>query len=153
MLILLQRALNQELQKNTGFEMKVVVDANIIISALLRDSTIRRLLFDMRIEPVTCDFLIGEIHDHLDELKEKKRDGNFEETLQILLSYVQVIPNESYLPFIESAKRMSPDIDDVPYVALAMMLDCVLWTQDKALLNNSLIKTISTKELMDLLGV
>ena len=49
--------------------MKILVDANRIITALVKQSTTRDILFDEAFEFVTPDYAHSEIEDHQDELQ------------------------------------------------------------------------------------
>ena len=53
--------------------MKVLVDTNRIIAALIRKGTTRDILFDENFEFVTPDFTITEIKEHEDELRKKTK--------------------------------------------------------------------------------
>ena len=48
--------------------MKIVIDTNRIIAALLKKSTTRDILFDDYFEFVTPDYTMGEIRKHEEEL-------------------------------------------------------------------------------------
>ena len=51
--------------------MKIVIDANRIIAALIRDSTTRNILFDDEFEFLTPDYATVEINRHRKELQRK----------------------------------------------------------------------------------
>ena len=48
------------------------------------------------------------------------------------------------------AKRISPDLDDAPYFALALKQKCALWSNDKKLQEQSAVKVYTTEEIMQL---
>ena len=54
--------------------MYLVVDANILIAALIRDSTTRKLLLSEKFELVAPEFLAGEIDKHIAEISKKAKD-------------------------------------------------------------------------------
>ena len=50
--------------------------------------------------------------------------------------------------FMLQALQLSPDLKDAPYIALALKLNCPIWSQDKALKKQSVVKIYSTEELI-----
>ena len=61
-----------------------------------------------------------------------------------------VISSREFSAFEMSALQISPDIGDVPYLALAMKLDAALWSNDSALKGQKMVKVITTAELFQL---
>lgn len=47
---------------------------------------------------------------------------------------------------------MIPDKDDVDFVALALKLNLPLWSNDSRLKEQSLVKVLSTRELVEILA-
>jgi predicted nucleic acid-binding protein len=47
---------------------------------------------------------------------------------------------------------MRPHLKDVEYFALALKLDCPIWSNEKAFKKQSRVKVISTKELISFLS-
>jgi predicted nucleic acid-binding protein len=135
--------------------MKIVVDTNIIFSALLNsNSTIGDLLFnsDNHFEFYSCNYMRYEIQKHW--LRLKKISKLSEEQLQV--SYAQVLSrlrfiNEEIIPvdtWLASEKLTKGiDIDDTDFVALTKFLRATLWTGDKALYNG--LKKLSFKKLLN----
>ena len=44
---------------------------------------------------------------------------------------------------------ISPDADDTAYIALALHLNCPIWSNDKKLKKQDKVKVITTKELLE----
>ncbi len=74
--------------------MKIAVDTNRVIAALVKDSTTRKILFDRNFEFATPDFTIAEIQEHKDELKAKTNlsDGEFDILLALIFDNITIIP-------------------------------------------------------------
>jgi predicted nucleic acid-binding protein len=135
--------------------MKIVVDTNIIFSALLNsNSAIGDLLFnsDNHFEFYSCSYMRYEIQKHW--LRLKKISKLSEEQLQV--SYAQVLSklkfiNEDIIPvetWLASEKiTKGIDIDDTDFVALTKFLRAALWTGDKALYNG--LKKLNFKKLFN----
>ena len=120
--------------------MKVVVDTNIIFSALLKsDSWFAETLFLSTPTYYLPRFSIVELFKHKDKLLSQSSLNEEEllETLHLLLKQVQFINEEiiSTGRLIE-AYHLCKDVDpkDMMFVALSLELDAVLWTQDKELM-------------------
>lgn len=90
--------------------MKILVDTNRIIAALVRRGTTKDILFDENFEFVTPDYTIIEIHNHKDELKRKAKliDEEFEVLLALIFERITIIPRSDYEDFMEECRN---DID------------------------------------------
>ncbi|MAG78609.1 hypothetical protein CL616_04570, partial [archaeon] len=51
--------------------------------------------------------------------------------------------------FIKKAEKISPDINDTEYFALAIALGFPIWSNDKLLKTQKLVKIYSTTELLE----
>ena len=60
---------------------------------------------------------------------------------------IKIINKCYYLGFIEDAERISPDFFDAPYFALALKLECPIWSNDKKLKQQKRIEIFSTEEM------
>lgn len=129
--------------------MKLVVDANILFSALIKDSFTAKLFFKERLRLYTAEFIIDEFHKYEELIlkKTKRSPEQFAEIMVVLQKVITVVPQEEYAPFMDEAKRISPDEKDVAYFALAMKLHCALWSNDKALKEQKTVKVYSTSEV------
>lgn len=142
--------------------MKIVVDTNIIFSALLSsNNTIGNLLFnsDKHFEFYTCTYMRFEIQKHWERLIKISKLSS--EELQI--SYIQILLklnfiNEEIIPekiwLISEKITQNIDVDDSDFVALTKFLKATLWTGDKTLQNglkkNGFKKVLNTSELLAL---
>lgn len=115
----------------------VVVDTNIIFKALrLKNSFIREILNQELYRFYAPKFLLVEIFKHKEKIlkNNKQLEDEFYEYLNILLNRITFV-NEDIVSignYLE-AYRLCKDIDekDVPFIALAIQLDCELWTYDE----------------------
>jgi predicted nucleic acid-binding protein len=133
----------------------LVVDANIIISALLRDSTTRRLLLAERGPRLAVpEYLAAELAAHAGELAERLHTNELEITKTfnelVAAAKIEISRKEDYSEFLSVAVGFSPDPKDAPYFALALKLGCPLWSQDSALKKQAKIRVYTTKELLEL---
>ncbi len=117
----------------------LVVDTNIIFSALIPDqSRIRDLFFESDILFYAPNYLIYEIYAHKEKLlkNSKLNEQEFYIILNNLLECIQFVP----IALIDQTSKkkaymLCKDIDekDTPFVALSIYLNHPLWTGDKAL--------------------
>ncbi len=140
--------------------MKIILDTNIIFSALLNtNSTIGELIFDSEnvFEFYSCNYMRLEIEKHWDKLKKisKLTDKELQESLFRLFTKIHFINEELISEKIwQKAEKLTADIDidDTDFVALTYYLKGILWTGDKelysGLINKGFKKVIRTQELL-----
>lgn len=134
--------------------MELVVDTNIVFSAMVKDSLTRFLLCDMRLVLYAPETLISELYEHEKEIREKSEisEKRWMELMSILLSKIRLVSKEEIAPFVKEALEFSPDQEDAPFFALCLAKNIPLWSNDKALKQQSAVKVFSTDELTKLLG-
>lgn len=120
---------------------KVVVDSNIIFAALRGEtSKAREYILNSTDQFYAPNFLVGEIFKYKEKIL-KNSSATEEETLEFLFKILNRIHfiNEESISIINfiTAYKLCKDVDekDTPFVALALEIDCPLWTRDKALKN------------------
>ncbi len=143
--------------------MKIVVDTNIVFSAILNsNNTIGDLILnsDSIFEFYSVSYLRIELERHKSKLLEISRlqETQIDEAKFIIYSKINFI-SEDQIPFNfwQSSVPIVRDVDmdDIAFVALTQYLeDAKLWTGDKTLLNGIKAKGFSqclnTQELLDL---
>ncbi len=118
---------------------RIVVDANILFSALLRPaSPFTRRIVQGEKKFFVCESAIVSLFKYKERIVELSRLSEEEVVRQfyLLLRHVTVSKEE----FISRAARCEAvnlcrgvDLDDVPHVGLTLSLDGQLWTGDKKL--------------------
>ncbi|MFH1722769.1 MAG: PIN domain-containing protein [Candidatus Altiarchaeota archaeon] len=132
----------------------LVVDTNIIISALIKDSVARAILVHPAFTFLLPDYSIREIKRYVQFL-EKKTGLNKEELLGLLdglLENVVVFGFEDYRGNYGRAEDIMKgiDLDDAPFIALALSKpNQGIWTNDKHLHKQTKVKTWTTQELYE----
>ena len=117
------------------------------------------LLLNKHFEFYSCEFLKFELHKHRKKLLGLTKYSEFQlnELEQDVLSNIQ-FKDEALIPekhFVLAEKiAFDVDPDDIPFVALAIHLEGVLWTGDKKLIEGlkqkGFMQTVTTAELSDL---
>ncbi len=134
-------------------EKHLVVDANIFIAALLKDGTTRQtLLAQNRFLLYSPSFLKQEIAKYLPVFSERlnapisELKPRIKELIE--LSKITIVRQKKYKQFLLPAQQISPDPHDSPYFALAIMLECPIWSHDKALKKQETCAVYTTHELV-----
>src|SRR3989338_814032 len=130
--------------------MDIVIDANVLFAALIKeDSFAYSLLFSDKFHLFTPEYIFTELEKHKEELlkKTERTEEEFFRLLEILKRRVIVVPLEELVPYVEEAEKITPDLDDMAYFALALKLNCAIWSNDKKLKEQNKIKVYNTHEL------
>ena len=69
----------------------------------------------------------------------------------VLEKKIETISRSEYDNFLPKSKEIAPHIKDAPYFALALSLNCPIWSDEKAFKKQSAVKIFSTAELIKLL--
>jgi predicted nucleic acid-binding protein len=141
--------------------MKVVVDTNIVFSAILNSHNwIGQILLysGNTTKFYSPKYLQVEIQNHIEKIRKisNLNDSEINELVQILYTKINFISDE-LIPkeMLKKADFLTKDVDfdDVMFVALSLHLECKLWTGDKSLikgLNQKGFRNfISTQELKE----
>lgn len=140
--------------------MLIVVDTNKIIAALLRDGTVRRALFCLRmigVELLSPRELIEELLEHIDEIARRMgidNDQVFSILKENILSKVRLCDILEYREYLSSAMKICAkfDIEDSPFIALALKYNSPIWSNDYDLKNKQKeVVVLTTKEIIEMI--
>jgi len=76
-------------------------------------------------------------------------EEEFDLFLAIISSKIEFIPYSDIENFTAEAEKISPDINDTEYFSLALKLKCGIWTRDKKLKSQNIVKIYSTEDLIN----
>ncbi len=129
-----------------------VIDANIVASALLKDSKTRELMLAFSFQLFAPDFISVELEKYSGDFAAKLGTTKEEvkELLEELFKTAKIVqvPRTEYESFLPSGINASPDLKDAPYFALALKFGLPIWSNDKKLKNQGVVKIISTHEIL-----
>ncbi len=135
--------------------MKIVIDTNMVIAALVKDSKAREVIMSSKFEFISPDFVLEEIGKYKDEICRKSGLSayEFELLMALIFESINIIPAFDYETCKENAKIiMKDDMKDVPYVACCLALKCDgIWTNDPDYKEKKEIRIFSTAELLELM--
>jgi predicted nucleic acid-binding protein len=127
----------------------IVVDAQPFFAALLGGAA-RKIFFDSRFRFITTDFTLNEVKKYIPFISEKS--GKAEKDIMHALSLLPVVSyQEQY--YQEERSRAEEligarDPKDVDVLALVLMTQVALWTEDKDFDGIPGITIIHTKDLL-----
>jgi len=136
--------------------MIIILDANILISALISDSTTRRLIVTSNIPLYFPDIMLREVYEHEELILEKSglSKDEYKQLLDVLLRYIRFISSKDMLENLNEATQIMSaiDIKDAPFIAAALSNEtAVIWSDDKHFKRQSRIKSYTTTEIMSIL--
>jgi predicted nucleic acid-binding protein len=134
--------------------MTLVIDANVVISALIADSKTRELIVTLEPTLLTPAFVHDEIEHYEDLIVEKSgmQPARVAQFIDLLFQYVDVVPASEFYPAIERAEEAigETDPDDVLYLACASACDAAIWSDDTDFDEQTLVETYSTSEVIEM---
>lgn len=130
--------------------MKLVIDTNRIIAALIRNGTSRALITNSMFKFYSPDKVQEEITQHNQEAREKSHltEEQFKSVLKLLFEHIEVHPQEKYQSQLKEAESLIEDSADVPFIALSLALENIpIWSDDAHFQHQKRIKVFTTSEL------
>jgi predicted nucleic acid-binding protein len=111
---------------------QLVVDTNRIIVSLIKNSVSQQIMNHPFLEFITLDHTPKELSEYETMIKKAKlTHKEFNLLILLIFEKITIIPKEEYENFLDKAKILIDDINDVPFIALslAMKVDGI-WTDD-----------------------
>jgi predicted nucleic acid-binding protein len=135
--------------------LKLVVDTNVVLKALIRASKVRGILLSPNHQFYVPEYAIEEIERHLPLVMKKSglHESEVKLVLSVLLTNLQVVPQDCVSKEWKEAERTMAGIDegDVAFVAAALALrPDGIWSDDKHFQRQSKVKVWTTAELIKL---
>jgi predicted nucleic acid-binding protein len=140
--------------------MLIVVDANVIFSALLsKDSKAFDIFAVNRIfgvfEFVAPEYLFYEIDKRRDKIMSltKLSKKELEDIFSFLKGEIEFVSMDEFKDKSHEAKQLVQHEKDAPYIALALKLICPVLSGDKGLKKQSKVKILSPSDALSILYV
>ena len=133
--------------------MKLVIDANVVIFALIADSKTRELIVTLEPDLLTPAFVHDEIGNYQDLIVEKSgmEPDRVAQFIELLFQYIDVVPATDFYPAIETADTAigDTDPDDVLYLACAIACDAAIWSDDSDFDEQDLVERYTTSDVIN----
>ena len=134
--------------------MKFVLDTNVILKALIKNSVVRGILVGSHHEFYVPEYLIQETEKHRDVVARKLglSEKEIDSVMNLLFASIHVVPAREVLTKWKEAERVMGQIDkdDVPFVAAAMSVGCGIWSDDRHLKRQSVVRVWTTKDVVEM---
>ncbi len=131
---------------------KVVIDANILITALMGSWKTFEIIDSGECIFYSPSTIIKEVQKHLGHVckKTQRRPDEMYGRFCSLLKCIEVIQNNAYYAFLEIAKEhMARDVSDAEYLACALAVKAdFIWTNDKDFTSQKLVPCKTTDQFI-----
>ena len=137
----------------------LIVDASILFSFFKRDSNRRAAIEELSTlgyKLISPGFEFKDLAGNEEIIKKygKINELSFSFLFSLLESKIESFPDNVYKEFLAEANKISPHAEgtnDDPYFALALTLNCPIWSDESAFKEQDKVKVLNTKELSKLL--
>ncbi|MBU2104842.1 MAG: PIN domain-containing protein [Nanoarchaeota archaeon] len=134
--------------------MNIVVDTNILISALIKEGITRDLIINSNFNLFFPEFEFTEIEKHKNEILEKSglSEKDFDTLFSKLLNYFKVVKTKEAINHKKRAREIIGHIDgdDVIFIATALVHNAAIWSDDLHFQKQNTINILTTSEMVKL---
>ena len=134
--------------------MKLVIDTNKIIAALIKDGLSRQIITTPIFTFITPEYTLEEIstYEAIIRKKGKLSKKEFDLLFALLFEHIMIIPKEEYNEFLPVSQTLIEDVDDVPFIALCLAVKADgIWSDDTHFHTHQKFIIFRTKDLITLL--
>ena len=132
--------------------MNFVIDTNILISALIKDSVTRKIIIESGLNFYYPKISFYEIQKHKQLVLKKSRmsEKQFKDVLNILLDNIILVSEYQFADSLGKADDLIGKIDrnDVVFLACALSLNSEIWSDDKHFQKQKNVKVLTTQEFI-----
>ena len=130
--------------------MRLVLDNNSLFSIMNPKSVSAYLFFSIRAEFIAPEFIKSEFEKYKELIlsKSKLSEQEFEIKQIEIEESIKFIKAIEYDKFLEIAKSSISDSNDADFLALALLTNSAIWSNDPHLKEQSLIPVFTTEELL-----
>jgi len=133
--------------------MILVIDTNILLASLIRDSTIRKIIVESDWKFFYPEVSFHEVRKYKDLVLEKSgmNEMEYTELLNHLLQHITLVPKEQIKGHMEEANKLlgKVDPDDVVFLATAFSIEnSKIWSDDPHLEKQIKVMVFKTKHIV-----
>lgn len=135
--------------------MQIVIDANVILAMLIKPGKPIDAFFSQKTSVYAPQLLFRELENNKEEIIGKSRlsGKELDWLFSILKHNIIIVPEKNFIKFREKAEEICPDPKDIVYFALALYLNCPIWSNENKLKDQSEVKVYATHELIRFLKI
>jgi len=135
--------------------MRLIIDTNILLSALIKDSATRKIIVKSGRDFFYPEMSLHEIRKYKDLVLKKSRmnEADYSKLLNYLLGYITLVPDEKILGNLNEAKKimLHIDPDDVVFIATTLGLkESILWSDDSDFKKQAKVKFLKSQQVVKL---
>lgn len=135
--------------------MNIVVDVNIVLSALIRDSSTRKLILESGHTLYFPEASVTKLIKYKNYVIEKAgiSEQEYLSVIRTLFKHITIVPRDKIKKYWDKAKEImaQTDPEDVVFIAAALSLeDSFVWSEDKDFELQSKVKVLKTKDVVRL---
>ena len=135
--------------------MIIVIDVNVLLSALIKDSTTREIIVKSGQDFYFPELSLNKIRKYKELILKKSglSELEFLVILHNLLRFVRIIPIEEILKNRDKAKEIMEYIDpeDVIFIAAALNYnDAIIWSDDKHFDKQNEVLVLKSRQIIEL---
>jgi predicted nucleic acid-binding protein len=132
--------------------MKVVVDTNIFIAALIKEEgLIRDIIINSDFIFLFPEYEFQEIYKYKEDIIKKAgySEVEFIQATPLLLNHMRIVSNEEICNYYNDANEIMNKIDpdDVIFIATALAFEAKIWSDDIHFKKQNKIKVFATEEM------
>lgn len=133
--------------------MKLVLDNNVLFSIMNPESVGAYLFSLIRAELFAPEFIKSELVKYKEEclFKSKLSEHEFEIRQKEVEETIKFFKEAEYIELLSEAINNLRDIKDSPYLALALLTDSSIWSNDPHLKEQSLVPVFTTADLFNMM--
>lgn len=135
--------------------MRFVIDTNILLSALIKDSTTRKIIVKSGWDFYYPEMSFHEVCKYKDLVLKKSGmdEVDYNKLLDLILGHINIVPDEQILKKLDRAKKVIAhvDPDDVVFVATNLSIsDSIIWSDDSDFDRQDKVKVLKSEKVVKL---
>lgn len=135
--------------------MRLVVDTNILVS-FFRPNPVNEIISKseyFNLDLFSPEYAIKELINNKKEILKYSglNSKQFENKLSELTSFIRIAPKKLFNKYLKEAKKLIHD-KDIPIFALALNLECPIWSNEPGFKKQSQVIIFSTRDMIEILS-
>ncbi len=136
--------------------MKLIIDTNVLISSLLKDSSTREILLNESIDFYVPEIILSEINRYIPYIVQKSElsEEDVKKLLNTHMENLHLVPIDEYEGKLDEGMNIIGEIDekDTQFIALALSIkNDGIWSNDKHFDKQTKIQVYKTSHIVNLL--
>jgi len=133
--------------------MILVIDTNILLASLIRDSTVRKVIVESGWEFFYPEASFHEVRKYKGLVLEKSgiNETEYAKLLNHLLQHITLVPEEQIKGHVKESNKLlgKVDSDDVVFLATAFSIEnSKIWSDDPHLAKQDKVRVFKTKHIV-----